>query len=326
MSGPDLAVQVVAWNHAAVVEACLESVARQQGAQLELVVVDNASRDDTRERVARGLARARAEGLEARLLAQPRNLGFCGGHNRALAATRAPWVLLLNPDAELPPDFAARALEVVRALPPEVGTVAPRILLPDGRTDSAGLVRDGLRRAWDRGFGEPGDAYGDREEVFGASGAVALHRRAMLEDVAIAGEVLDERLFAYYDDLDLAWRARLRGWRCCYVPELVAVHRRGGRNALRDREGRRPDLRAQRLTVRNRLLVMARCERLRSLLPALPRLLAFELARVGFLALRAPRVLAAYPEAVAALPAALRSRRAIHAASPLRGVVREDPV
>jgi GT2 family glycosyltransferase len=307
---PRLSVQVVTWNSAEVIDGCLESVLAQGRDDVEAIVVDNASRDGSADRARAWMAR----GLSGEVVCEAENRGFCGGQNRALGRSRGDLVLLLNPDARLSPGFAAAAIACADAADPEVGIFAPRILLPDGRIDSAGLEIDRLRRGWDRGVGEPGEGRFEAEEdVFGCTGAAALLRRTMLADVAVDGDAFDEKIFAYCDDVDLAWRARLRGWRCRYVPRLVVEHGRAGRNALRFDAGRPRRVLEQRLMVRNRLLVIAKCERLRDLLAAAPLLLAFELARIGFLAVRAPRVLPAYAEALRLLPAALRDRRRIQA-------------
>jgi GT2 family glycosyltransferase len=200
---------------------------------------------------------------------------------------------------------------VAAECPDDVGTLAPLILRPDGTIDSSGLFLDAFRRVYDRGQGERPSAATREEDVFGCTGAVAIHRRAMLEDVAEDGLALDERLFAYYDDLDLAWRAQLRGWRCRFVPGLVALHARAGRNAVRsnERSGRAHE---QRLAVRNRMLVLLKCERVRDALVALPRLVPYELARLAYVALRAPASLPAYLDALRAAPSILRSRRFVH--------------
>ncbi len=312
---PTLSIQIVTWNSAAVIGDCLASLAAQDTRAFELVVVDNASRDGTAAVVEGALA----GGLAGRLVRAPENLGFCGGHNRALSLTRGDWVLLLNPDAALPPGFVREALARAAALPGHVGTVVPRILLPDGRIDSTGLVLDRLRRVRDRGQGEPADgAYLVEEDVLGGTGAVVLHRRAMLEEIAVDGRALDENLFAYYDDLDLALRARLRGWTCRYVPSLVATHRRAARNALRGLRGRAPRRSEQAFTVRNRLLVMAKCEPAPALLRDLPALLAFELARIAYLAVRSPGALRGYAGAMAGLGRALRDRRVVRAGAGAR--------
>jgi len=309
LSGAELAVQIVTWNSAAVIDACLDSLAAQEDRGFDLVVVDNASRDDTPARVRRALA----GGLSGRLLESGRNEGFCGGHNRGLAASRSAWVLLLNPDATLPPDFVARFRALAARLDPEVGSVAPLILLPDGLIDSSGLFLDRYRRVFDRGQGTPPGPDLREEDVLGGTGAVVWHRRAMLEDVAEDGQALDERLFAYFDDLDLSWRAQLRGWRCRFVPALRAVHGREGRNAIRPADGRHTSGFAQRLALRNRLLVLLKCERGGDLLRALPWLLPYEIARLGYALVSARASLGGYLDALRLGPAFWRSRRRLQA-------------
>jgi len=303
-----VSIQVVTWNSGGVLEACLESLSLQTCPDFEVIVLDNASRDGSADVAERWFTR----GLDGCLLKEAVNLGFCGGHNRALEASSGEWVLFLNPDAVLPPDFVQRCIEIVDSAATDVGSICPRILLQDGRLDSTGLVVDRFRRVYDRGQGEAAAGrYAVEEDVEGCTGAVVLHRRAMLEDVAIDGEALDENLFAYYDDIDLSWRARLYGWRCRYVPALEAIHRRSGQNALRIRAADTPRSGQQALTVRNRFLVMAKCERLIDLLKALPWLVPFEIARFLFLIVRAPGALGGYVRVVPALPTALRHRRLI---------------
>lgn len=304
---PLLSIQIVTWNSEKVIDDCLASLDAQHTRGFEVLVVDNASGDATAARVEAALAR----GLPGALLRCDRNTGFCGGQNLALARSRAPWVLLLNPDARLPADFVMRALDTVARLDSDIGTVAPLILQQPGRVDSTGLFLDRLRRVFDRGQGRASERYSQEEDVFGCTGAAALHRRAMLLDVAEEGRSFDERLFAYYDDLDLSWRAQLRGWRCRYVPSLVVFHSRAGRNTLRNEGGRRGRALEQRLGVRNRLLVLLKCERFRDALAALPWLIPYEVARLGYLALRAPRALPGYLDAIRLAPAFWRSRRMV---------------
>lgn len=307
--GPLLSVQIVTWNSAAVIDACLASLAAQDERAFEVVVVDNASAD-----ASAALVEAWCDRVPSlTLVREPVNRGFCGGQNRALARATAPWILFLNPDAVLPPDFVRRAAACVERLPSRTGAVAPCILLPDGSVDSTGLEMDRFRRAYDRDRQGPASRRAQAPaSVFACTGAVALLRRRMLDDVSVGGAVLDEDLFAYYDDLDLGWRAMLRGWACVYEPTLVAWHGRAARNAIRQLPGRPTRGRDRLLSVRNRLLVMVRCDRPLDVLVALPWLVPFEALRFGYLACTAPSLLRAYVEAVRLLPAAWRARRVIH--------------
>ncbi len=317
-----LSIQVVTWNSGEEIEACLESLTVQTSADFEVIVLDNASIDGSAER-AEGFIPAR---LEGRVLRESKNHGFCGGHNRALAVSTGEWILFLNPDTALPPDFVERAIEVADRAAPDIGSICPRIFLEDGRLDSTGLTVDRFRRVYDRGHGEEAAGrFETEDDVEGCTGAVVLHRRAMLEDVAIDGEVLDESLFAYYDDIDLSWRERLYGWRCRYVPTLTATHRRSGRNALRTRDADAPRAAQQALTVRNRFLVMTKCERVWDLVKSIPWLVPFEIARVLFIAVRAPGALRGYTGALPALPIALRHRRTIQRTSKERQAQRGTP-
>lgn len=303
-----LSVQIVTWNSGAVIDACLVSLLAQSDRDFEWIVVDNASGDDTVARVERALA----QGPPGQLFRSASNTGFCGGQNLALARTRAPWVLFLNPDTTLPPDFVSRARACIARISDDVGTLAPLILLPDGNVDSSGLFLDHLRRVFDRGQGRPPASDLQEEDVMGCTGAAPLHRRAMLLDVAENGQALDERLFAFYDDLDLSWRAQLRGWRCRFVPSLGLTHSRAGRNAVRPTLARRSRARDQRITLRNRLLVLLKCERGRDALAALPRLVPYELARLVYVAIWAPHALLGYLDALRLAPSIWRSRRFVH--------------
>jgi GT2 family glycosyltransferase len=304
-----VSVQIVTWNSARVIDACLATLARQTERNFEVVVVDNASADATLEIVQRRMTDV--PGLT--IIPLDDNSGFCAGQNRATEASTAPWVLFLNPDTELPPDFIARAVTFANAAAPRVGAIAPRIMRPDGTVDSTGLTMDRFRRAYDRDRDRAAGVMPPAPRaVFGCTGAVALLRRSMLEDVAVEGQVLDERIFAYYDDLDLAWRAHLRGWSCEYESELVALHQRAARNAIVPVAGRSASTRDRVLSVRNRVLVMTRCDSAAGMLLALPWLLPFELARVLYLLIRAPKVLKAYGELVHELGPAWRARRVIH--------------
>ncbi len=148
-------------------------------------------------------------------------LGFAGGVAAGLAVARGEWIALVNDDCLLHPD-ALRELLAAGERDPGVGSVAAQIRFaarPD-TINSAGIEIDELGVAWERRLGEPADACETPVEVFGASAALALHRRAMLD--AVGG--LDASFFAYLEDADLAWRARMAGWRCVLAPRAIALH------------------------------------------------------------------------------------------------------
>jgi GT2 family glycosyltransferase len=218
-------VTVVTFNSARYIQRCLESVLRQEGATLEVIVVDNASSDGTRQILQDFAGRIRTVLL-------PANVGFAEAQNRAIQASLADWILTLNPDVLLEPDFVRNLLEAA-ALDPAAGTVCGKLLsigpgfepLPEPRIDSTGIYFTPAIRHFDRGWRRSPQACPDRVEyVFGASAAAALYSRRMIEDVAIDGSFFDPDFFVYREDADVAWRAQLFGWRCIYTPHAVGRH------------------------------------------------------------------------------------------------------
>jgi GT2 family glycosyltransferase len=225
MAKPAVCVSIVTCNDERHIERCLEAVLAQFGAHLEIVVVDNASSDKTLELV--GKFRP-----HLRLIRNQRNAGFAEGQNQGIGWSQAPWVLTLNPDVLLQPDFVAQLLGAAGA-DPRVGTVCGKLLsigkgftpLPEPRIDSAGMYFTPAMRHFDRGWGELDTGqYERREYVFGATGAAALYRREMIHDVSVDGEFFDPQFFVYREDADVAWRAQLLGWRCLYTNTALGYH------------------------------------------------------------------------------------------------------
>jgi GT2 family glycosyltransferase len=164
------------------------------------------------------------------------------------------------------------------------------------------------QRHLDRGAGEVDRGQYDREElVFGASGAAACYRRAMLEDVKVDGEYFDEDFFAYREDADLAWRAQLLGWDCLYVPSAQAWH---VRRVIPERRGSLPP-EINRYSVRNRFLLRVKNQTashaVRFLVPAVLR----DAQVIGYVLLRERSSLGGLADVVRLLPRAWAKRRAI---------------
>ncbi len=309
-SGPraPVAAIVVTWNSAAWIEPCLASLAALARPPAEIVVVDNGSGDAT-------LDLARRACPEAEIVGERTNLGYCKANNLGIARTRSPFVLVLNPDARLAPRFLEEILPAFED--PGVGIAAGKLLRPDGRTlDSAGQRLARSRQPVDRGYGEPDAGQYDRdEEVFGACGAAAVYRRAMLDEVADpGGQVFDEAFFAFYEDLDLAWRARRAGWRAVYRHRAVGWHARGAtagdpRVRARGRAmlARSADSRYH--VAKNRYLTILRNDTPGGYLRDLPFILARDIGTAALLLATSPGVLGRLWRGRSAFPVALERRR-----------------
>lgn len=238
------------------------------------------------------------------------NVGYAGGANRVVAELtgHADFVLVLNPDIALDPDFAERLL---RAVAPFGNTViATGKLLREGREriDSAGIVYPRNRRPRDRGSEEFDVGQYDRAEIVeGASGAAMLLRVGGLSDLAIDGEVFDESFFAYHEDTDLCWRARRLGFEIRYEPSAVAVHQRGWQ---KDRRFAVP-VPIRRHSFKNHYLQLIKNEQPGGFLLNLPWLIVWEGLRLAFVLSRDRALLQAYGEAWNLLPEAWRKRRLI---------------
>ncbi|MFN8496785.1 MAG: glycosyltransferase family 2 protein [Anaerolineae bacterium] len=204
------------WNGKAHLPTCLDALRRQTHAPIETIVVDNASTDGSQALIA-------ADYPEVRLIELASNQGFAGAVNRGIEAARGDIIALLNNDTEADPQWVA---ELVRALDdhPDAGFAASKLRLFDRRhvLHSAGDTFSRAGQANSRGVWEEDGGQYDREEpVFSGCGGAVAYRRGLLEDVGL----FDEDFFFNLEDVDLAWRAQLRGYGCVFVPTAVVYHK-----------------------------------------------------------------------------------------------------
>jgi len=306
----NVCVAIVTCNSARYIRRCLDAVLCRPETSLQVIVVDNASTDDT-------LRVLQEFGDRIQVVPNSRNLGFAEAQNQAIRASHSTWVLTLNPDVLVDPDFILSLLEAGES-DPRIGAVCGKLLsigpgfepLPDSRIDSTGIFFTPAMRHFDRGWHEPDNRHFERMEyVFGATAAAALFRREMIDDISIDGNFFDPDFFVYREDADVAWRAQLQGWHCLYTPRALAHHVRtvtpGNRRSL-------PAL-INMHSVKNRFLM-----RIKNMTGDLYRrhwltTTLRDLIVVGGSVLWEPASLPAFWQVARCLPEALRQRRIIMA-------------
>ena len=212
--GPDVSIVIVTCNGRQYLDACLRAAEAQQGVSAEIIVVDNGSTDGSAEFV-------RATFPRVRVIELTENRGFADGNNVGAREARGEYVAFLNNDTvadvtwlralragiELTTGFALATSRIVYMHNPEV-------------IDSAG---DGMLRwggAFKRHHGEAADLAGTTQEVFGVCGAACLMPKAVFDELG----GFDDQFFASHEDVDLSYRARLRGYRCRYVSDAIVRH------------------------------------------------------------------------------------------------------
>ena len=217
----DVAVSTIVVNHERrdLLKSCLhslEAAMERVEEKAELLVVDNGSADGSVELV-------REHFPNVRLVELQRNEGFAGGLAKGIEGARGEWVAVFNNDTTVEPDALAVMLAAGESSP-AVGSVAAQMRFADRRDvlNSAGFELDRLGIAADRLVGQRVSDHQEHEpyEVFGATGGAALFRSEMLTEVG----GFDETFFAFFEDVDLAWRARAHGWRALYAPGAVVYH------------------------------------------------------------------------------------------------------
>jgi GT2 family glycosyltransferase len=210
-----LSIIIPNWNGKQFLKTCLDALQNQTYSSIEVIIADNASHDGSQEFI-------RTHYPQVKLVELPENRGFTGACNAGIQAATGDLIALLNNDTEVDPGWAAAVVDAF-ARHPEAGIVASKMLLFNKRDHihTAGdfFTVDG--RAGNRGVWEQDNGQFDQEEfVFSACGGSSAYRKIMLDQIGI----LDDDFFFSLEDIDLAWRAQLTGWRCLYTPKAIVYH------------------------------------------------------------------------------------------------------
>lgn len=231
-----VSINLVTWNGKKYLPYCLDSIAKQTFHDFSLFILDNGSTDGTVEYLRNSLLPV----SNCRLEFNEENIGFAAGQNQALRETESDYVLMLNQDIILEPNFLE---EIIKFLDGhgEVAALTGKLLYWDFTNnqktdliDSAGIKIFKNHRAIELGAGELDlEEWSVPREVFGVSGAASVYRRSALNGVAINEEVFDEDFFSYKEDLDLSYRLRLAGFKAWFLPAARAYHDRTARSAAK---------------------------------------------------------------------------------------------
>ena len=202
------------WNGIKTIGRCLESVFNQTYPEIEVIVADNNSQDNSVEFIEKNFPRVH-------LVKNKENKGFPGGNNSAFKVAKGEYYMMLNNDTEMDKYCIEKCLTSINQ-DERYGACATKFLLDKKRdtVDAAGIAvyKDGLSIG--RGRMEKAVNYNKKEEVFFASDGACLYKKELIDDIGL----YDEDFFCYAEETDMGWRAQLRGWRCIYEPEAVVYH------------------------------------------------------------------------------------------------------
>ena len=320
----EVTIQIVTFNNEDCITSCMTSINNQPLNNWNVRLIDNASIDRT-------LAKIKEFPGESTIIINHTNLGFSAAHNQGFRLSNSKYVLVLNPDVILTPTFVGELVKYLEC-DPQAGAACGKLLRlslagqPTDIIDSTGLVIRKNRRGFDRGQGEVDRGQYDKPEyVFGSSGAAVLYRCEMLEDIKttvgitsplgpeipseVTEEYFDESFFAYKEDIDLAWRAQLRGWKCAYVPSAVAYHARGWQPGKRGQIPRFIEIHS----FKNRYLMLIKNEEWQNFIIHLPQILLFEVASLLYVLFWAPFLIKGWIDVLRLLGPTLQKRRQIMA-------------
>ncbi|HLE15174.1 MAG TPA: glycosyltransferase family 2 protein [Anaerolineales bacterium] len=298
---PIVSIVIVNYNAGDLLRRCLERIDSQSLQSFEVIIVDNASKDDS------------LEGFQLsdriRIIRNAENRGFAAAQNQGMQAARSGYLMPLNFDIALSETFLQEMVAAIESAP-QIATVSCKLLrmgadfTPSQQIDNVGLLLPANRVPVHRGVAETDTGQYDQPVlVFGAMGAAALYRREAVEQAAYQGQFFDESYFMWYEEIDLDWRLRLMGWDCLYAPKAVAYH-------VGDVHGHGRSKFGAQISMRNRWRMIASNECPRCLLKNIPSILGEEIALFWYIATRGwiDVYIRALGSFLSSLPATLRKR------------------
>ena len=329
MATPKVTIIIVTRNSKMFMTSCLDSILNQTFKDFQTVVIDNDSSDGTLEFV-------RREFPMVGVIENNKNLGFARANNHGIRLFKSPYIVLCNPDIVLEPDWLEKMMAAVddnengkysvfggkllklKLLNAEIGEMEKTSII-----DSCGLKVLKNHRVVELGAGEESLKYIQKQEVFGFSGALLMFKRSALDEAVLRDkyhnqeDYFDGSFFFYKEDVDLAWRLRLLGFRSLLIPEAVAYHLRTMAGSVNQGAGemiknrKRQNNLAKYYSYRNHLLVLAEDEFFSNLLIHSPQIIWLELKKLAYLVIFEARNLYALIEVIKMLPEIQAKRKSI---------------
>lgn len=262
-----ISIIILTFNSKKFIGPCLDSIFNQGYSNLEVVIVDNGSKDGT-------VSFIKENYPGVILIENKENVGACKARNQGIKITQREWILTLDCDIILQKDFLSGLIKAVDNLSLPVGMIQPKILNMDRKTIySAGIFLTTLRRFYDIGKGKNDNGqFNGSKYIFGACCAATLYKRKMLEEIKEDTGYFDERFFFLVEDVDLAWRAQRRQWKALFYPKTICYHT--GNSSHYDKINR------QYLCFRNRLFSILKNEKLKGKMKLVPFFFAYDLPRL----------------------------------------------
>lgn len=219
----EVSIVIPNFNGMKYLKTCLDSVLNQTYSGFSVIVVDNGSTDGSQELILSGYP-------QIRLMSLPENTGFCHAVNVGIRESDAPYVLLLNNDTEVEKDFVEKLLLGMKRHRKAFSCASKMISYHDrDKIDDAGNFYNAFGWAFARGKGKDASLYNREGQIFASCGGASIYRKRFLEEVGL----FDEEHFAYLEDIDLGYRARIYGYQNWYIPSARVWHYGSGTSGSR---------------------------------------------------------------------------------------------
>lgn len=301
-----VSVCVVMHNDFSTIDACLSSLNSQKYKNFHVVIIDNDSKDGSL---------TIAQQTSFAVYRNSRNIGYPAAINQALLYAKGKYVITLNPDVILDSWYISHLVKTMELQPVSVGSASGLLLRINHVGDKSNIIDSSglyMRRNRRQGLLSEHSYLSEASKkinmIFGPDGAAAFYRRTMLDNIALSSqEIFDNNFFMHKDDVDVAWRAQLRGWSSIHVPSAIAYHVRTFRAGQRQRVS----FFFRALAVRNRYLLMIKNEIPRHFFADIFSILLYEIGIFIYILFREPSSLYGYISVVKLFPRMLKKRRVI---------------